>query len=415
MMKIVLLTSSLVGAFGADCAKGYKHKATFAATDVCSTKGTSSSVCNTGCCVKDVLKCGGQTTALMATCATGFYWGADGDKATTTATAKTDCCVAVATCATSMVPKDWCPAGYKYNSANKDTKCTGGISSCTAIAGTCCMKDVLKCGGLDVTCASGKVPNNGRRRTTTDAWRNKATKESTKLTDCCMDKATCAFAGTCSAGYVKDTAKTSSTTITGQDNYYSTAGYTSTSTNGCCKLDVTKCAAYSATAGCDATHYNVATENPGKAATATSKKTDCCAVKAKCSAHTCGAGKKKNTVTDCTMGTTSCEGACCVKDPLKCGGIASIVCPTATSYKEFNTRPSTAGATQTAWDAWANQATTEADKNKCSCTAKGCCTAKGTCTAFKAAVSASALVSKTAAQMLPGALLIVVLSALVAF
>jgi hypothetical protein len=103
-----------------------------------------------------------------------------------------------------------------------------------------------------------------------------------------------------------------------------------------------------------------------------------------------------------------------VKDVLKCGGVSTIVCPTATSYKEFGTRPSTDTAKQTAWDAWANQATTEVNKAKLS-TAGGCCTAKGTCTAFKAAVSASALVSKTAAQMLPGALLIVVLSALVAF
>lgn len=436
-MKLVFLMSSLVGAFGADCEKGYVHRTdaqiTSGQADAggllgwCSNKeAASKSTCQTGCCVADPNKCGSYTT-----CPTGKYNGVDGDTATTATTYQTTCCVAVATCATSygasLTGAASCAAnpGWKYKTSSAATLCSGGTTSCKYIAAaSCCEKDVLKCGGLTVACASPKTSGNTRRRSTAAqiAWGNKATTEANKLTDCCTTTAaTCANADAtgvngCNVGYEKDTTKATELCAgqTGTGGYYRLDKCYST----CCKLDVTKCGGLGAT-GCTATQYTFNPTNSaasiawaGKTSAAATKATDCCTTKAKCAAGTCPAGYKMKasvTTTDCTSDAASCGvgTTCCEKDVLKCGGLASIVCAAGTyNACAGSCSGCSVAATKTAWDACLNKAATEATKNT------ACCTAKGKCSAFKAAVSASALVSKTAAQMLPGAFLLVVLSAI---
>lgn len=440
-MKLVFLMSSLVGAFGADCHPGSMHMTDAQVkllTDakVSNTKGwcskkeaTSKATCDSGCCQPDLTKCGipGYNGAGLALqCDAGKYGPnteAYNGKATTVATFKTDCCVAVATCASSYgasAEGTVCPAGKKYKTSSAETKCTGGTKECKALESTCCEPDVLKCGGLTVECASPKTSGGNKMdKAALETWKNKATTEAKKLDDCCVATATCATAGyTCAAGYEKDTTK--ATTVcagqTGAAGYYSLAMCPST----CCKKDVKKCGGLmtaSTQSSCASTHYYYASSTDemaakNKASAEATKTTDCCTTKAKCKAATCGAGMKmKASVAevDCASDAASCASGttCCEKDVTKCGGLDSIVCAAGTYNECGGSLSSSANtATKTAWEACLNKAATDATK------ATACCTAKGKCSDFKTAVSASALVSKTAAQMLPGTFLLVVLSAI---
>jgi len=448
-MKLVFLMSSLVGAFGADCAKGSMRLTDAQVTVFQTAKGTngwcskkeatSAATCNSGCCMADLTKCGVPLyngAGLASTCDAGKYGGAAPDKATTVATYKSDCCVAVATCATSYgasAAGTICPAGKKYKASSAATKCTGDTTTCAALVSTCCELDVLKCGGLTVTCVSPKTSGNTRRRTSSDTWKNKATTEANKLTDCCTAMATCATAGyTCDAGYEKDTTKTTAVCHgqTGAFGSYSfdSCGYT------CCKKDVTKCGGLMPMSSlpqsaCASTHYYYSQRADelaakSKTSTAATKLTDCCTTKAKCKAATCNPGyKMKATVAelDCESDALSCARGttCCEKDVLKCGGLDSIVCVAGT-YNECASVPKSSSYTTStmsedekkaakaaalvAYSACLNKAATDATK------ATACCTAKGKCSDFRTSRQISGQANATNAQMLPGTFLLVVLS-----
>jgi hypothetical protein len=207
-------------AAGYTCPAGYKRNKD--TTSVCEGQTvyhldvTKCAVGST-CCEKDVLKCGGLSNPTCAS-DTSYYEATTAWKNTpaTDATKNTACCMAKAKCSAGT-----CPAGYKMKAGVENTMCPKGAASCAAVppkGNTCCELDNKKCGGLSFTCPSGTSDECLRscRMNVGDAaamkmckeCKNKATKESTKVADCCTAQGTCSafkLSGTTPAAAVKKT------------------------------------------------------------------------------------------------------------------------------------------------------------------------------------------------------------------
>jgi len=164
---LTLLPSSCEGQ---TCSAGMKTIGRFCLKDTASC-GTSAS-----CCEADTTKCGGAATVCLA----GFY--RDPAKAGTavSATPKTMCCIAKATCTATPT----CPDGYKKKAGVADgEKCTTDSASCPT---TCCEKDTTKCGGADTVCLDGFYRDPAKAGTAVGT---------TPKTTCCIAKATCTAPG----------------------------------------------------------------------------------------------------------------------------------------------------------------------------------------------------------------------------
>jgi hypothetical protein len=331
--------------------------------------------------MNDVLKCGGISGI---SCAMANYQGPTmtGDTwintATTDATKNTDCCTAKATCGTSGYS---CPAGYKMKTGVTSTTCSGAVATC-AVGTTCCQADPLKCGGITgISCATDKY------LMSSDTWKNTATADATKNTDCCTAKATCGTSGySCPAGYKMKTGVTSTTC----------SGAVATCAVGttCCEADPLKCGGIAGTS-CATDKYMMSSDTwKNTATTDSTKNTDCCTAMATCgtSGYSCPAGYKMRT----GVASTTCGGAadtcttCCEADPLKCGGIGGISCAT--------------GKYMMTTDAWKNTATTASTKNT------DCCSNQGTCAAFKASTVGTVSGTQSGAKMWFGLVVVATLA-----
>merc|ERR1719440_1213652 len=228
-----------------------------------------------------------------------------------------------------------CPAGKKAKATPAATDlCTKSMADASfttdtarvAACSLCCVADALTCGGITgISCGSDKYSMTGT------TWSGTATTSSTKNTDCCTAKATCASTYTCPAGMKKKTG-VASTKCTGN------AASCATGTT-CCEKDAAKCGGVpAANMTCGSGKYQTATTDAWKntAGTAANFATNCCTAKATCAstAYSCPAGMKKKASVDstkCTSNAASCASTtCCEKDTLKCGGYANadITCAT---------------------------------------------------------------------------------------
>jgi len=423
-MKTILVFGFVAGAIALDCDAGWKHKTTLTNLH-CDTAAVSADSCNDNCCVKDVLKCGGQVSNLCtATAADGKYsigYGLSGtalanaaNKATTAATLKADCCLDRATCASTTYT---CPAGYKKATGADNTKCPTDAASCGTSTSGCCVKDDTKCGGLMLQMAdctgSTYYPT-----TTTDTWKNKVATgadAAAKKASCCETKAKCS-AATCPGGYKKITTAGTDALDCTSDAASCAPTYAETvtlSASTCCEKDVTKCGGLSVT--CATGKYNhgsgTTKTNAWKIVTAAegTKLTDCCTTIAKCATYTCPAGMKdkatKATI-DCASDADSCTSStCCDVNPLTCGGnnIAATTC-TATTHKAkcaSDTSSCTSASSDTTFKTSCKAAEATCYGTVTTATALAtadgvCCEKLATCTEFKAKVaSANTLVSGT--------------------
>jgi len=245
--------------------------------------GPSSCAQTPTCCTDDTLTCGGYHTAnsAQATCVAPMFIGS-GDAWKKIALAKADeltfraaCCGLKPTCGSAT-----CPAGYKKNTAVKNTQCAGfeckTAKAADADVATCCSKDALLCGGgaAAPTCqASQYYPG-------TDGWKNRMV-----TAGCCTAKATCAQAA-CPSGYkMRKNVET-----------LSCSGDHTTCKSRCCELDNTKCGGQ-VNIQCPYGSYDESstwTSNTkqavkdawnNKPATAATRHSDCCTPQAACQAE----------------------------------------------------------------------------------------------------------------------------------
>jgi hypothetical protein len=217
-----------------------------------------------------------------------------------------------------------CMAGWKLKADLTNLKCTSATAS-AAVCTNCCEKDTTKCGGNTVVCGSGKYqdPTKAGMAGVNDA---------AGKTACCAVKAKCA-AATCAAGKKP---KASANAMECASNAASCSQST------CCEKDTTKCGGNTIT--CGSGKY----QDPTKAGTAgvndAAGIAACCAVKAKCAAATCAAGKKPKAsanATECASNAALCsQSTCCEKDTTKCGG-NTITCESTQSMKAADTAGTT--------------------------------------------------------------------------
>jgi len=398
MMLMSLLCSLPAGAMAGDCANAVHVFKTGLAGKSCSG-ALSATNCQAECCEVDKLKCAGVTV----TCDTDKYSmktaaaGNIGNKATTTATAKADCCVLKKTCKDLTTCKT---AGYKKDTTKDATKCPNDAVSCdSATFTTCCIKDDTKCGGqaASIACATPDkyIPQGDA------TWAAKSTTAATAPTDCCMAKATCAAATySCSDGYKKKT--------TGNCNSDDASCALT-----CCEADDTKCGGLGATCTTPKVKGSSAAWKK-TAATAATFQTACCGTAPVCKDVACPKGTKAKTsaaaltCADQSATLHSCIKKCCELDVATCGGLTGMYVDrsgtnkltaaapkacAATTYlaSEAITATSTKAVIDAAYGKAATAATFEAD----------CCTKKATCDAFKAS-SAGNQVTAGAQQVHPG-------------
>lgn len=264
-----------------------------------------------------------------------------------------------------------CPAGYKHKSTLTNLYCNTAATGPDPLSypansrrdcPDCCEKDVTKCGGLrGFVCPPGKEPGSSY------AWKEIATTDATKNTDCCVAKTTCGtWASVCRAGYKM---------IAGVSAKIVAYGPHIT----CCTSDPLKCLSKHGSLSCASGKVNPLTFHPqndeefdlleswkNTACTDTNKNTNCCWDMPTCASATCPAGYKMKTgvsATTCpTFFVSSCSAGstCCEPDPLKCGGLTGISCAV-TKYAESSS------------DTWKNTAATDSNKNT------NCCAVKATC------------------------------------
>lgn len=289
-----------------------------------------------------------------------------------------------------------CDAGYKHKADLASLHCSTSKADAASCSSTCCDVDKKKCGGLSITCPSDKYHES------TDAWKNTAATEKTKLTACCTEKATCGSSSyMCAVGKKK---KFTVFTNAQEKAWYATKcpGGAKSCSEVCCVDDDTKCGGNSDvknTDNCpnavaaDGTHYYKIwtstdaddawknTKITGDKAQQADRKASCCGVRPTCSStlFSCPAGQRKKTANkDCecvggpgtcsTVAATTCgaTASCCEPDTTTCGG-NTVSCANANQYNPGAAAP--AGVNS---DSWKNRKIS-GDVNV------NCCTTQATC------------------------------------